>query len=197
MSWWLADDPRRRTAVIGATLGAAAVVGLGTGMLIGAAGGGQEPTGAVIPPAVSAPASPPPSASPTTRAASQIEPGTTKDVGYLVASERQSEGMHVTFDRVVFRTGQAARDYAKRYKKGPPDANGVLIVNDNPMTRDLVLSPDVTVLGARALAGTSAASEVTLQTLLDAIASQGRSLLLDLRYDDLGYVTEVREHDLP
>jgi hypothetical protein len=36
-----------------------------------------------------------------------------------------------------------------------------------------------------------------VETLLDTVSSQGSQLLLDLTYDDLGYVTKVKEHDLP
>jgi hypothetical protein len=201
MSWWSTDDPRRLWVVAGVVLGAAAIVGLGVGLLLGFAGEGDTTATPVTPTVTTAPGSSPSpsstSAGPTDRAASQIEPGLRKDVGYLVAYRRADDGVHVTFDRVVLRTGQAARDYARRYHKPPPGPNGVLLVNDNDRKRDLVLSPDVTVLGTRALAGTSTPSEVALKTLRDAIRSQGHSLLMDLRYDELGYVVQVREHDLP
>lgn len=199
MSWWSADDPRRRMVVVAVVLGAAAVVGLGVGLLLGIAGdGGSTQATPTDPRPSSTPSgSPTATASTTPRAASQIEPGTTRDVGYLVASRRAGDGVHVTFDRVLFRTGQAARDYARRYHKKPPGPDGILIVNDNELKRDLVLSPDVTVLGTTELAGTSTPSEVALKTLRDAIDSQGDRLLLDLRYDGLGYVVQVTEHDLP
>ena len=50
--------------------------------------------------------------------------------------------------------------------------------------------------GAQFLAGSTTLQPVSLKTLLDTVASQGADLLLDLTYDDLGYVTKVREHDL-
>jgi hypothetical protein len=195
----MTDDPRRLAAVVAVLLLAATITGLGVGLLLGLAGDDRPSTTASGTSSGAAPTASPatPSATPTPRAASQIEAGTTKDVGYLVASRREKDGVHVTLDRVVFRTGQAARDYARRFHKDPPGADGVLIVNDNTLKRDLVLSPDVTVLGTRALAGSSTPVEVTLGTLRDAIASQGSRLLLDLRYDGLGYVVEVTEHDLP
>jgi hypothetical protein len=188
------------TTIVAVLLGAAVVVGLGTGVLLGVAGdGGTTTATGTTPPPASTPTSPEasPSGSPTTRAASQIERGTTKDVGYYVGWKRQDDGVHVTFDRVIFRTGRAARSYARQYHKPPPGPDGILLVNDNELKRDLVLSPDVRVLGTQKLAGTSTPSEVTVQTLLDAIDAQGSSLLLDMRYDDLGYVVEVREHALP
>jgi hypothetical protein len=201
MSWWSTDDPRRLWAVIALLLAAAAIVGLGVGLLLGFAGDGGQTTTATsgTPKSTTSPTAPPttPSARPSGRAASEIEKGTTKDVGYLVASRSGDDGVHVTFDRVVFRTGQGALDYARRYHKDPPGADGVLLVNDNQKKRDLVLSPDVTVMGTRALAGSSTPSEVALKTLRDAIARQGHGLLLDLRYDELGYVVKITEHDLP
>jgi hypothetical protein len=103
----------------------------------------------------------------------------------------------VTFDRALLLSGIAAKDYAKGHHKKPPKANGVLLVNDNNLTRDLVLAPDVTVQGAQLLAGSTTLQPVSLKTLLDTVASHGADLLLDLTYDDLGYVTKVKEHDLP
>ncbi|MGZ4591804.1 MAG: hypothetical protein ACXV4A_14570 [Actinomycetes bacterium] len=202
MSWWSTDDPRRLTIVVAVLLAAAAIVGLGVGLLLGFAGDGGSTTAAsrtASPDGSGSPTATPTgsSASPTARAASQIEAGATSDVGYFVASRRAGDGVHVTFDRVVLRTGAAARDYARRYHKKAPGPDGVLLVNDNTLKRDLVLSPDVKVMGTKAMAGTTTPTEVALKTLRDAIASQGPRLLLDLRYDPLGYVVQVTEHDLP
>lgn len=200
MSWWSTDDPRRMTVVIGVVLAAAAIVGLGVGVLLGLAGDGTSTSASTssTPSVTTSPsaAATTPSESPTVRAASEIQDGTTKDIGYLVASRSEDDGVHVTFDRVVFYTGQAARDYARSHHKRPPRGNGALIVNDNERKRDLVLSPDIAVLGTRALAGSSTPTEVSLKTLRDAVASQGDRLLLNLRYDPLGYVIKVTEHDL-
>lgn len=203
MGWWASDEPRRTGAVIGVVLAASAVVGLGVGLLLGVAGGGGHvDVGAASPsvgtPTTSAPATPTPTT--RTRAASQIEKGLTHDIGYLVAARREDDGRHVTFDRVILKTGKAAKAYAKQYHKKPPGPDGVLLVNDNPLTRDLVLSPDVTVMGAMALAGSQEPKPVPLQSLLDAIDAtdaNGSNLLLDLTYDKLGYVVRIQEHDLP
>ena len=103
----------------------------------------------------------------------------------------------MTFDRVLLLMGEDAKAYAKAHNKKKPKKDGVLLVNDNDLTRDLVLAPDVKVQGSRQLAGSPDLQPVPLTTLLDTIASQGSGLLLDLTYDKLGYVTKVQEHDLP
>jgi hypothetical protein len=197
MGWWSSDDPRRRAAFVAVALVASAVLGLGAGAVIAMAGddGATDVT-------VSGPtASPSPSASPSERAtahaSSEIEPGATRDVGYFLEGRREDDGTHVTFDRVLLLTGKAAHDYAKAHHKKKPSKDEVLLVNDNDLTRDLVLSPDVKVLGASQLIGSLSPKPVPLRTLLDALPTHGAGLLLDLTYDDLGYVTQVREHVSP
>jgi hypothetical protein len=200
VSWWSSDDPRRSAAVVVVVLAAALVVGLGVGLLLGiAGGGGSVQVSASTPPAASSPtdSSSPPSTRPTTRAASEIERGTRQDIGYFVGAGSENDGTHVTFDRVLLKIGRDARDYARKFHKPPPGPDGVLLVNDNDLTRDLVLAPDVQVMGTRQLAESEKATEVPLDTLLEAVASDGSDLLLDLRYDKLGYVVEITEHDLP
>jgi hypothetical protein len=180
-----------------ALLVASAVVGLGVGSLLSLTGGG----GTVTSPPTSTPgtssSSPSSTARPSERAASEIERGTTSDIGYFMGARDENDGTHVTFDRVLLKLGKDARKYAKAYHKKPPGPDGTLLVNDNNLTRDLVLAPDVKVLGAQQLAGSPELQRVPLHTLLDRVASHGADLLLDLTYDDLGYVTKVQEHDLP
>jgi hypothetical protein len=198
--WSRLDPARHGPAMVAAVLAATAVVGLGTGLLVGSASGDDPVTATSGSPAPSTSSPAPvtsPSASPTTRSASEIERGVRQDVGYFVGARDEGDGTHVTFDRVLLKIGRDARTYAKQHHKPPPGPDGVLLVNDNPLTRDLVLAPDVRVIGTTALARSSTATDVPLTTLLDAVATDGAHLLLDLRYDDLGYVVEVREHDLP
>jgi hypothetical protein len=196
--WWSSDNPRRRAAFVAALLVASAVVGLGAGALLGVMGGDGTVTAApTSTPGTSSAASPSPTARSTGRAASEIERGTTSDIGYLIGARTESDGTHVTFDRVLLKLGKDARRYAKTNHKKPPGPDGVLLVNDNDLTRDLVLAPDVKVQGARQLAGSPTLQPVPVQTLLDRLASHGGDLLLDLTYDDLGYVAKVQEHDLP
>jgi hypothetical protein len=195
VGWWSSDDPRRRAAFVAAVLVGTAVAGFGTGTLVGVAndGGTVEATTTKT---SSPPASPSPTATATKRAASEIERGTRSDIGYFLDSRVKNDGTHVTFDRALLLSGKAANDYAKAHHTKKPKGNGMLLVNDNPLTRDLVLAPDLTVQGAQLLAGSPDLQPVTLQTLLDTVAGQGAHLLLDLTYDDLGYVTKVKEHDL-
>ena len=196
MGWWSSDDPRRRAAFVAVMLVGSALLGLGAGALLGATD--NAPTTAAAPPVTSSPAvSPSPTASHTKRAASEIERGMKSDIGYVLSSRHENDGTHVTFDRVLLLQGKEAGDYAKAHHEKKPRKDGILLVNDNNLTRDLVLSPDVKVLGAAQLAGSNNATPVSLRTLLDAVASQGAQLLLDLTYDDLGYVTKVKERDLP
>ena len=138
-----------------------------------------------------------PTASPTARAASEIERGTTSDIGYFIGARNENDGTHVTFDRVLLLLGQQARDYAKAHHKKKPKKDGVLLVNDNGLTRDLVAAADPAGAAAVDRGGRALCGPVPLQALLDMVASHGADLLLDLTYDDLGYVTKVHEHDLP
>jgi hypothetical protein len=198
VGWWSSDDPRRRAAFVAALLVASAVLGLGAGALLSVAGNGDTKTTSTSTPAASSrPASPSTTGRPTERAASEIKRGTTSDIGYFTAARAGNDGTHVTFDRVLLLSGQAARDYAKANHKKKPKQDGVLLINDNNRTRDLVLAPDVKVLGARQIAGAATLEPVDLQTLLDKVVGHGADLLLDLTYDNLGYVTKVQEHDLP
>jgi hypothetical protein len=199
VGWWSSDDPRRRAAFVAAVLVASAVVGLGVGTLLGVTGnsGTDTATSTSTPGTASKSATPSATGRPTTRSASEIDIGTTSDIGYLLGSRTESDGTHVTFDRVLLKTGKDARKYAKANHKVPPGPGGVLLVNNNNLTRDLVLAPDVAVVGTQQLAGSSTPEPVTVQTLLERVASHGAGLLLDLTYDKLGYVTKVREHDLP
>ena len=197
MGWWSSDDSRRRAAFVAAVLVGTAVAGFGTGTLLGVADDGGPTVDATTTKTSSPPASPSPTATPTKRAASEIERGTTSDIGYFLDSRVKNDGTHVTFDRVLLLSGKAATAYAKAHHIKKPKGNDVLLVNDNDLTRDLVLAPDVRVQGAELLAGSTTLQPVTVETLLDTVASQGSQLLLDLTYDDLGYVTKVKEHDLP
>jgi hypothetical protein len=200
VGWWSSDDPRRRTAFVALLLVASAIVGLGFGAVVSWAGGdGTVAAGEPSDPPTTSTSSPSPSptTSPTKRSASEIERGTTSDIGYVIGASDKGDGTHVTFDRVLLLMGQPAHDYAKAHKKKKPKKDGVLLVNDNPLTRDLVLAPDVQVVGAQQLTGSPTPTRVPLQTLLDAVASHGADILLDLTYDKLGYVTKVQEHDLP
>jgi hypothetical protein len=197
VGWWSSDDPRRRAAFVALVLVGTAVAGFGTGTLLGVSNDGAATVDAGTSKTSSPPPSPSPTATPTKRSASEIERGMTSDLGYFLDSRVKSDGTHVTFDRALLLSGKAAKDYTKAHHKKKPKGNGVLLVNDNDLTRDLVLAPDVTVHGAQLLAGSTTLQPVTLETLLDTVASQGADLLLDLTYDDLGYVTKVKEHDLP
>jgi hypothetical protein len=196
VSWWSSDDPRRRAAFIAAMLAGSAIAGLGAGSVLS-----LEDDGPTVEASTPETSSPSPSPSATTsapkRAASEIERGTTSDIGYFLDTRSEKDGTHVTFDRVLFLEGDDARAYAKANHKKKPKKDGYLLVNDNDLTRDLVLAPDVKVQGSRQLAGSPDLQPVPLGTLLDAVASQGSELLLDLTYDKLGYVTKVQEHDLP
>jgi hypothetical protein len=195
--WWSSDDPRRRTAFVAAVLVGSAVLGLGAGSLLGITGGdGTVDAGGPTPAQSTTPPSPSSTTRPT-RSSSEIEPGTTSDIGYFLRTRDEDDGTHVTFDRVLLMLSEDARDYAKTHHKKQPKKDGVLLVNDNALTRDVVLAADVTVLGTQQLAGSSTPQPVTVATLLDKVASQGSDLLLDLTYDKLGYVTKVKEHDLP
>jgi hypothetical protein len=207
------SQERRRLLLLAAlVLAGVSLVGLGAGYLLSvtddyraqAAGRtpSPSPSGSASAPAATSPA---PSRSRSTvpsvpaprrtvRAASQVERGRTTDLGYVLGARSARDGVHVTFDRVQRMTGRQAEDYAISHGLDPSLArlSGV-VVNDNPRTRDLVLAPDVKVFGGVRLAASSDLEPVPLQTLLDALPSQGGSLTLGLTYDQLGYVIKVEE----
>lgn len=176
---------------------AVALVGLGAGYLLSVAQGRPEGTPArrttSSKPSVSASPTATP-ARPTVRSGSQIERGRTEDLGYLLGARRAANGLtHVAFDRVQLLRGDAAAKYAREHGMDAEAARSGLVVNENPRSRDLVLAPDVKVLGGVKLAASSDPEPVPLQTLLDALDAEGSSLPLELRYDKLGYVVQVTE----
>jgi hypothetical protein len=190
---------QRRNVLLGVLLfTAVALVGLGTGFLLSLTEGGSDGTQArrttssdPSPSASSATATPP---RPTVRSGSEIERGLTKDIGYFLGASRDPDGLtHVAFDRVQLLKGDAAENYARKHDLDPESARTGLIVNENPRSRDLVLAPDVNVLGGVRLAASSDPEPVPLQRLLDALDDEGDPLPLELRYDKLGYVVEITE----
>jgi hypothetical protein len=177
---------------------AVALVGLGTGYLLSLTGGGPDGTSAgrttSSSPSGSGSAATPTPPRPTVASGSQIERGMTQDIGYFLGARRTANGLtHVAFDRVQLLRGDAAEKYAREHGGDTATARAGLIVNENPRTRDLVLAPDVKVLGGVKLAASSDPERVPVQTLLDALDSKGSTIPLELRYDKLGYVIQVTE----
>jgi hypothetical protein len=177
---------------------AVALVGLGTGYLLSLTGGGSDGTSAGSTTSSrssgSASAATPTPPRPTVASGSQIERGLTQDIGYFLGARRTANGLtHVAFDRVQLLRGDAAEKYARKHGGNPTTARSGLIVNENPRTRDLVLAPDVKVLGGVQLAASSDPESVPVQVLLDALDSKGSTIPLELRYDKLGYVIQVTE----
>ena len=177
---------------------AVALVGLGTGYLLSLTGSGSDGTssaGTTSPtPSGSGSAATPTPPRPTVASGSQIERGMTQDIGYFLGARRTANGLtHVAFDRVQLLRGDAAEKYASEHGGDTATARNGLIVNENPRTRDLVLAPDVKVLGGVQLAASSDPEVVPVQTLLDALDSKGSTIPLELRYDKLGYVIQVTE----
>ena len=143
---------RRNLLLAGLLLLAAALVGLLIGFLLSRADSGVDGTATRRTPS-SDPSSSAPSATvtpprPSGRSGSEIEKGRALDIGYFLGASRDPDGLtHVSFDRVQLLRGDAAEDYAKEHGGDPDAARSGLIVNENPRTRDLVLAPDVKVLG--------------------------------------------------
>lgn len=189
---------QRRNLILAALLlVAAALVGLLIGYLLSLTDSGIDSTAAPrttsSDPSVSASATVTPPR-PTKPSGSEIEKGLTKDLGYFLGASRDPDGLtHVAFDRVQLLRGDAAEKYAEEHGGDSEAARSGLIVNENPRTRDLVLAPDVKILGGVQLAASSDPEPVPLQTLLDALDSKGSTIPLELRYDKLGYVVQVTE----
>ncbi len=188
---------RRNLLLAALLLVAAALVGLLIGFLLSRTEMGSDGTAAPGTTS-SGPASTASSPTATPRATgpsgSEIEKGLTKDLGYFLGASRSPDGLtHVSFDRVQLLRGNAAEKYAKEHGGDSEAARSGLIVNENPRTRDLVLAPDVKILGGVQLAASSDPEPVPLKTLLDALDSKGSTIPLELRYDKLGYVVQVTE----
>ena len=189
---------RRNLLLAALLLVAAALVGLLIGFLLSRADSGID--GAAPPPTTSSDPSASTSSAtvtpprPTGPSGSEIEKGLTKDLGYFLGASRDPDGLtHVSFDRVQLLRGDAAENYAQKHGGDSEAARSGLVVNENPRTRDLVLAPDVKILGGVQLAASSDPEPVPLQTLLDALDSKGGAIPLELRYDKLGYVVQVTE----
>ena len=176
VSWWSSDDPRRRAAFVAAMLAGSAIAGLGAGSLLSA--GGRRVHRVEGQPARRRPRPRHPVTFGDNQcpeaAASEIERGTTSDIGYFLGTRSEKDGTHVTFDRVLLLRARTPRPTRRPISKKKPKKDGVLLVNDNDLTRDLVLAPDVKVQGAQpARRIARPGSQCPWQTLLDAVASQG------------------------
>ena len=204
---------RRRALLLGGTAVAVAI-GLGVGVgLVAAALGGDEPrtltsTPRSTPPVVlpsSSPSAPPSASSPTPLPTPSVDvPASGTDVGYLVAARESSEqgaALSVSFDRVQFLTGDAARSEAA--KRGDEVDNDYYVVNDNTRLRTLVVADGATVSGDSSFnswAGDDGSGQRarTLDELARFVRTdQGRETLFDLRYDAQGRVTAIAERYLP
>lgn len=212
----MVSSPRRPLVLATALFAGAILLGLGTGAMVGmrqrdratdsaavptrpttssgADAGGSKPTPSTPTAESSSPSGP------TARADTDLEPGTRSDVGYLIGSRSRTDGTHVNFDRVQVITGKSTgKSHGKSAQKGAkkgvqrPSTGGDVIINQNSRIRDLVLSPEVQVYGQVQLAGTTETQRIPVSTLLAALPVKGRTVPLDLRYDALGYVIEIRE----
>ncbi|MDP3714223.1 MAG: hypothetical protein Q8R60_17250 [Mycobacteriales bacterium] len=208
---------RRRTLLLGGTAVLVAVgLGVGVGLVAAALGGGEPRTltatpgssPSVVRPSSSAPTprpTPTASAAPTPSATPSVDaPASGTDIGYLVASrETSADGaaLSVSFDRVQFFTGEAARREAD--KRGDEIENDYYVVNDNTRLRTLVVADGATVTGDSSFNswagdGGSGQRPRTLDELARFVRTdQGRETLFDLRYDAQGRVTAVAERYLP
>jgi hypothetical protein len=191
-------DPRQHTAALVAlVLGAVAIVGLGTGVLIGWAGGGGLPESQTSVQATSSTATSGPPARAATTTSCRPPGRGTRDLGYFVGAHEEPDGIHATFDRALLYVGADARHEARVYGLQDQVHHGTLLVNQNPKLRDLVLAPRVRICGLQQLASRDRATPVSQQQLLTAVASRGSTILLDLTYDGRGRVVFVEEKDLP
>jgi hypothetical protein len=189
---------RRNVLLAALLLVAAALVGLLIGYLVSRAGSGSDGVAAPLTTSSGSAASSSSATATPSRpkgpSGSEIEKGLTRDLGYFLGATRDPDGLtHVSFDRVQLLRGNAAEKYAEVHGGDSEAARSGLIVNENPRTRDLVLAPDVKILGGVQLAASSDPEPVPLKTLLDALDSKGSDIPLELRYDKLGYVVQVTE----
>lgn len=209
---------RRRTVLLGGTAVVVAV-GLGAGIgLVAAALGGDGPrtltatpssSPSVVRPSSSAPqgrpttAAPTPSASPSATPSADV-PASGSDIGYLVGareSREQGAALSVSFDRVQFLTGEAARREAT--ERGDEVESDYYVVNDNTRLRTLVVAAGATVRGDSSFNswagdGGSGQRARTLDELARFVRTdQGRETLFDLRYDAQGRVVAITERYLP
>lgn len=203
---------RRRALLLGGTAVLVAIgLGVGVGLVAAALGGDEPRTLTSTPrstPSVVLPSSPSARPGATTPAPSPTRstdvPASGTDIGYLVAareSSGQGAALSVSFDRVQFLTGEAARSEAD--KRGDEIENDYYVVNDNSRLRTLVVADGATVSGDSSFNswagdGGSGQRARTLDELARFVRTdQGRETLFDLRYDAQGRVTAIAERYLP
>jgi len=159
----------------------------------GSGGGTGDPT--ATPPSGSeivGESPPTPAASPD--AAAELDDG--QHPGYI--KELDVDDLTVTFDLVVFLTGEEAIAEYQRRNPGATDGplNHTLIVNDNPRLRTLPIAPDVVVVIVAGVVGNpQATQEISLAQLA----------AMDLRWDKVifwvtvtdGKVTKIEEQWVP
>jgi hypothetical protein len=158
-------DSRRTYALIALMFGGVALVGVSTGVLTSLAGSGPPPP--VRRTASQAVVTPSPDPTPS---ASDTPPSRPADSD--VEPGRRT-------DIGYFLSARKEDDGVHTtFDRVQLRASGV--VNENPRTRELVLAQDVAVAGG-------------LDRLLQELPDEGRTRLLELSYDALGYVIEIRE----
>jgi hypothetical protein len=134
----------------------------------------------------------PPSSSPH----SAVEAGRTTDFGYARSTKTVDGVVHLSFDRATLLTGKAANDYAAAHGMEHPVPNDHLIINDNKLLRDLVLSSSVTVTGTALLSNTSDPTPVSLAYYLSKVKTTP-DIPVNITYDKNLLVVKIAEHFFP
>lgn len=122
-------------------------------------------------------------------------PGNRQDFGYLTGSVTEGDATYLLFDRATLLTKDEARAAAEAAGKPFEDADMVHVQNDNPRIRTVPLAEDAAVLGSQQLLGDASVgpAPVAVEALLSWLSANERPLLVELRYDADGLVSEVSE----
>lgn len=184
LAWVLGRATRPAAGSVAAGASTTPAAGLGTP---GATGATPATSGAT--PSAAAP-------TPSSTPRSAVDPGTKTDFGYARSARTVSGYVHLSFDRAILYTGQAANDYAAKHGMATPVPNDYVLVNDSKKLRDLVLAPDASITGNVRLTGSSNPSPVTLAAFLAKIKADP-GIPLNITYDSQLLVTGIAEQFFP
>ena len=156
-------------------------------------------------PAAAAPTSTPTPTQPTSRpasrpAASPATPNPGSDFGFIRSWTAKAGTFYLRFDRAVLLTGKAADDASAAHGGESPVPNDYYIQNDNPRLREVVIGDQARVIGSQQLTGSPGPNPSSLKALLTFVHNGGPQVAatpFQLKYDDNGFVTQVREQYVP
>jgi hypothetical protein len=126
-----------------------------------------------------------------------VEKGLVRDFGFLRSAAVIGGYVHLSFDRALLLTSDAANAYAAAHGIPTPVPNDYLIVNPDQRLRELVLAPGVTITGTAHLAGGSTDPRPVTTATLVAILSTDHDVPVMVTFDRSLRVVTVSEPYFP